>query len=291
MRANESLIRLRNLLISLATVVALVLYAASYSEPVLRASFMPDESPSLLRRKSKPLLDYLEQRVGMKIEFRPVPDGDTLVEALLANKLDIVWMDGFSFIRAQARSGGQVVPLVERAEDAHSSSVFVTMQAGIGNLEDLRGKTVACGAKLSASAHLVPRAALLGAYLQPDVDVKIIFSGSPEATVAAMLSGNADAGALSGAAWEKLIAQGKVDPKVMRVFHRTADYHDYHWAVRADMDFNLRLKLGDAFLALDKHNGRDKEILDFQDASRFVATNAENYAAIEAAAGRAGIVP
>jgi ABC-type phosphate/phosphonate transport system substrate-binding protein len=80
MRQNKISIRLKNLFISLAIFVALVLYASTYAEPVLRVSFLPDESPSMLRRKSKPLIDYLEKKIGMKIEFRPMRSGSGIAQ-------------------------------------------------------------------------------------------------------------------------------------------------------------------------------------------------------------------
>jgi phosphonate transport system substrate-binding protein len=291
MQRNESSNRIRNLVISLVIFAALVLYASTYAVPVLRVSFMPEESPSFMRRKSKSLLDYLEKKIGMKIEFRPMRDGDALVEALISKKLDMVWIDGSYFIRAKTRSNDQVIPLVQRAEDEQTLSVFITTHAGITSLEDLRGRTFTFGAESSASGYLMPRSFLLAAHLDPDADMKHIFSVTPDATVAAVASGEADAGALSSAAWEKLIEQGKVDPKVVHVFYTTPGYHDYSWAVRADMDVDLRQKLTDAFLALDKNKGQDKEILDLQRASRFVPARAENYSVIEEAARRAGQTP
>ena len=285
MPRNTISIRIKYLVVSLATVVALILYASSYSVPVLRVSFIPDESPSVLRRKFKPLADYLEKKIGMKIEFRPMSDGDALVEALISNKLDMVWLDGFNFIRAKARSNDLVIPLVQRAEDEKTLSVFITTHDDITRLEDLKGKTFSFGAKSSTSGHLMPRSFLLAAYINPDTDMKRIeFSGAADATVAAVASGKVDAGALNSASWDKLIEQGKVDPKAVHVFYTTPGYHDYSWTVRADMDVNLRLKLTDAFLALDRNNAQDREILDLQRASRFIPTRAENYSVIEAAA-------
>lgn len=120
MRRNESLIRLRNLVISLAIFVALALYASGYAEPVLRVSVMPDQSPPVLRRKLKPLTDYLEKKIGIKMEFRPMRDGDALVEALVGHQLDMVWIDGVNLARAEARSNGLVVALVRRAGDENS---------------------------------------------------------------------------------------------------------------------------------------------------------------------------
>lgn len=117
MRRNESLIRLRNLVVSLAIFVALAFYASTYAEPVLRVSVMPDESPPVLRRKLKPLTDYLEQKIGIKMEFRPMMDGDALVRALVGHQLDLVWIDGSNLARAETRSNGQIVALVQRVGD------------------------------------------------------------------------------------------------------------------------------------------------------------------------------
>jgi ABC-type phosphate/phosphonate transport system substrate-binding protein len=136
MQRNESLIRLKNLVISLAVFVALALYASSYAEPVLRVSVMPDESPPVLRRKLTPLTDYLEKKISMKMEFRPMRDGDALARALVDHKLDLVWIDDVHLARAETRSNGQIVPLVQRAwdetppgHDAHVWAVRTDMDA------------------------------------------------------------------------------------------------------------------------------------------------------------------
>jgi len=291
MQADEFSIRIKYLVISLAVVAALIFYASTFSEPVLRVSYLPDESPSFMRRKFKPLTDYLEKEIEMKIEFRPMSNADALVDALISNKLDMVWIDGANFIRAKTRSNDQVIPLVLRAEDANTRSVFITKRNDITRLEDLTGRSVSFSSKTSASGHLMPRYYLLAAHLDPDTGMKRLFSGSPEATVAAVTGGEADAGALSSASWEKLIEQGKVDPKVVHVFYTTPGYHDYNWAVSANMDANLRLHLTDAFLKLDRNNGPDKEILDLQRATKFIPAKGEDYSIIEAAARSPGSSP
>ncbi|MEO8342195.1 MAG: putative selenate ABC transporter substrate-binding protein, partial [Gallionella sp.] len=274
--------RLRALLISLAIVAALVLYAALSAEPVLRVSLAPDESPSTMRRKLKPLTDYLEKKIGMKIEFRPMADEDKLVEALAANKLDIVWFSGFDFIQARLRSHDQVIPIVQRAEDAQTQSIFITAHHDIQKIEDLKGKTFAFGSESSTSGHLMPRAFLRAAHIDPEADMKhVVYSGTPDAVVAAVADGEADAGVLSSMAWEKMVADGKVNPAV-HVFYTTPGYYDFNWTVRADMDVNLRQKLTDAFLLLDGSIGQDKAILELQHASKFIPADAGDYTAIEA---------
>lgn len=263
----------------------------SAAEQILRVSAIPDEAPTELQRKFKPLGDYLEKKLGMKVEFTPVTDYAASVEGLVNNKLDMVWFGGFTFIQAKNRSHNQVIPLVQREEDEKFKSVFITTKADINTLADLKGKTFTFGSESSTSGHLMPRSYLLAAKVNPDTDMKrIAFSGAHDATVAAVAGGKVDAGALNISVWEKLLAQGKVDTKLVRVFYTTPGYFDYNWTVRADMNPVLRKKLSDAFLALDKANPQDKEILDLQRASRFIPTKAENYNNIEEAARHAGLL-
>lgn len=264
---------------------------AHAQQQVLRVSAIPDEAPTELQRKFKPLGAYLEQKTGMKVEFTPVTDYAASVESLLNNKLDMVWFGGFTFVQAHVRSKGQVIPIVQREEDEKFKSVFITANKDITKLEDLKGKTFSFGSESSTSGHLMPRSFLLAAKINPDTDMKrIAFSGAHDATVAAVAGGKVDAGALNISVWEKLVAQNKVDPNAVRVFYTTPGYYDYNWTVRSDMDPALRKKLTDAFLALNNGDAQGKEILELQRATRFIPTKAENYQAIESAAKNAGLL-
>lgn len=265
--------------------------AQSFAQQVLRVSAIPDEAPTELQRKFKPLGEYLEKKLNMKVEFTPVTDYAASVEGLINNKLDMVWFGGFTFVQAKDRSKGQVVPLVQRVEDEKFRSVFITTSKSINSLTDLKGKTLSFGSESSTSGHLMPRSFLLAANIDPDSDLKrIAFSGAHDATVAAVSGGKVDAGALNISVWEKLVAEKKVDTNVVRVFYTTPGYYDYNWTVRADMPAALKKKITDAFLALDSSTPEGKAILDLQRASKFIPTKAENYTAIEAAAKNAGLL-
>lgn len=260
-------------------------------QQVFRVSAIPDEAPTELQRKFKPLGSYLEQKIGMKVEFTPVTDYAASVEGLINKKIDMVWFGGFTFVQAKARSNNQVTPLVQREEDEKFKSVFITTNKDITKLDDLKGKTFSFGSESSTSGHLMPRSFLLAAKINPDTDLKrIAFSGAHDATVAAVSGGKVDAGALNISVWEKLINEKKVDPTQVRVFYTTPGYYDYNWTVRSDINPELRKKLTDAFLALNKNDPQGKEILELQRASKFIPTKAENYGQIEAAAKNAGLL-
>jgi phosphonate transport system substrate-binding protein len=272
--------------------LALSLCALSVSaQAVFKVTAIPDESPTELARKAAPLVKYLESKLGMKVEFTPVSDYAASVEALANKQIDLAWFGGFTFVQANIRSGGKMIPLVQREEDEKFRSVFITSDPSIKSLTDLKGHTLSFGSASSTSGHLMPRKFLLDAKINPDTDLKrVAFSGAHDATIAAVAAGKVDAGALNISVWDKFVADKKVDTSKVFVFYTTPAYFDYNWTVHADMPAAMREKLTKAFLDLNAASPEGKAILDLQRATRFIATRADNYKGIEAAGRSAGLI-
>jgi phosphonate transport system substrate-binding protein len=276
---------------ALLTCALLALGGITHAQQVFRVTAIPDESPTELARKAGPLMKYLETQLGLKVEYTPVTDYAAAVETLVNRKVDLAWFGGFTFVQAHVRSGGKVIPLVQREEDTRFRSVFITTDPAIKTLADLKGKDVSFGSASSTSGHLMPRSFLLQAGLNPEKDFKrVAFSGAHDATIAAVAAGKVQAGALNVSVWEKFVADGKVDPTKVRVFFTTPPYYDYNWTVHADMPAALREKLMKALLALSRDTAEGKEILELQRATRFVPAQADQYKGIEAAARSAGLL-
>jgi phosphonate transport system substrate-binding protein len=276
---------------ALLTCALLALGSIAHAQQVFRVTAIPDESPTELARKAAPLMKYLEGKLGMKVEYTPVTDYAAAVETLVNRKADLAWFGGFTFVQANARSGGKVIPLVQREEDTRFRSVFITGDPAIKTLADLKGKDVSFGSPSSTSGHLMPRSFLLQAGVDPDKDFRrVAFSGAHDATIAAVAAGKVQAGALNISVWEKFVADGKVDPAKVRVFFTTPTYYDYNWTVHADLPAAQRDKLKQALLELSRDTADGKVILELQRATRFVPTQAENYKGIEAAALSAGLL-
>ena len=282
---------LKSLLAFTALTAFTALFGAAYAQAVFKMTAIPDESPTELARKAVPLVKYLEQQLGMKVEFTPVSDYAAAVEALVNKQVDMAWFGGFTFVQASVRSGGKVIPLVQREEDEKFRSVFITSDPNILTLADLKGKTVSFGSQSSTSGHLMPRSVLLQANIDPDKDFKrVAYSGAHDATIAAVAAGKVDAGALNISVWDKFVADKKVDTSKVKVIFTTPPYFDYNWTVHADMPVVQREKLSKAFLSLSAATPEGKEVLELQRATRFVPTKIENYKGIEAAGRNAGLL-
>ena len=279
----------------LKAILCFLLFSTSISlsaQTVLRVTTIPEEVATEQIRKFGPLTKYLERTVGMKVDFVPVNDYPAAVEALVNKQVELVWFGGFTYVQAQIRSGGKIIPIAQREEDTSFRSVFITQtNSGIKRLTDLKGKQVSFGSQSSTSGHLMPRSFLLEAGIDPDKDFKrVAYSGAHDATIAAVVNGRVDAAALDITVWRKFVSENKVDTTRVDVFYTTPPYFNYNWSVHADMPAPLREKITAALLNLNMNNPEGKEILTLNRATKYIPTKPENYKGLENAGRSAGLI-
>ena len=279
----------------LKAILCFLLFSTSISlsaQTVLRVTTIPEEAATEQIRKFGPLTKYLERTVGMKVDFVPVNDYPAAVEALVNKQVELVWFGGFTYVQAQIRSGGKIIPIAQREEDTSFRSVFITQtNSGIKRFTDLKGKQVSFGSQSSTSGHLMPRSFLLEAGIDPDKDFKrVAYSGAHDATIAAVVNGRVDAAALDITVWRKFVSENKVDTTKVDVFYTTPPYFNYNWSVHADMPAPLREKITAALLNLNMNNPEGKEILTLNRATKYIPTKPENYKGLENAGRSAGLI-
>jgi len=257
----------------------------------LRVSAIPDEAPTELQRKFKPLGEYLAKQLGMEVKFVPVADYPAVVESLASDRLDLAWLGGFTFVQVHLKDPN-ATPLVQREQDAQFTSKFITANPNVKSLADLKGKSFAFGSISSTSGSLMPRYFMLKEdNIKPEEYFsRVAYSGAHDATAAWVQAGKVDGGVLNASVWQKLVDAGKVDTSKVKVFATTPTYYDYNWTVRGNMAPALKAKIKQAFLDLDPANPEHKAILDLQAASRFIETKPENYQGTEQAAREAGLL-
>src|SRR5690606_6292944 len=96
---------------------------------------------------------------------------EMLVSALVDGHIDIAWNSPLAWLDAQRRSGGSCRAIAMRDTDRDRvSHIVVKRSSDIRALADLRGKTIAVGAKDSPQSRLIPLGHLLRTGLRPGED-------------------------------------------------------------------------------------------------------------------------
>ena len=289
---------MRKIVIVLAAVMVAGLVACSSEEeqePLLIAG-IPDQDVSLLEARFNNLAEYLSEETGLEVRYVPQVDYSAVVTAFKQGDIHMAWYGGLTGVQARL-AVPDAVAIAQRPRDAEFHSVFVAApDSGITELADLRGRTLAFGSESSTSGHLMPRSFLVDAGIDVEQDLGAIsFSGSHDRTWKLVEAGSFDAGALNEAVWASRVEKGEVDLDKVDVFFRTPPYVDYHWVVNSAVDDTYGEgtvgKLTDALLSIDtSKGGKAQEIAEAFQTDRFIATNNENYQAIEDVARDLGVI-
>ncbi|HEX8115341.1 MAG TPA: phosphate/phosphite/phosphonate ABC transporter substrate-binding protein [Kofleriaceae bacterium] len=263
--------------------------SSARSAKTLRVSMIPTTAADKMLRESEPLEAYLEQATGAKVELTIPLNYAAVVEAFGADKVDIAYFGGFTYVQASKRFGAR--PLVQRDRDQAFHSLFIT-QAGspISSLADLQGKRFAFGDVNSTSGHLMPEYFMRKQGVDPEVIARAIYTGGHDATALAVANAKVDAGALDEAVYARLIKDGKLDAAGLKVFYTTPPFFDYVWAARKALDPALADAFRRAMLALDAGNPQHKPVLDLLQATRYVPADDASYGALREAATAAGLL-
>jgi phosphonate transport system substrate-binding protein len=222
-----------------------------------------------------PLQAYLTKAMGRPVMVAAPGTFRETVAHLADGSYDFACLGALVYIRAHAKYG--VIPLVQRATDLHYHSVFITgTNSPIHSLSDLKGKQFAFGDVDSTSGHLMAYRELKQAGINPEIDLKLRYSGSHPATAALVANGDVDAGAIDKTVFDFLISGGKLDGGKVRVFYTSKPYLDYVYVARKDVSEAERETFVRALLALKR--SKDDRVLRILRADKFVVANDEEYA-------------
>lgn len=158
--------------------------------------------------------------------------------ALLGGHLDIAWNSPLAWLDAQRRSGGNCRAIAMRDTDRDRvSHVVVRNDSRVHSLADLRGGTVALGAKDSPQARLIPQGLLLRHGLEPERDYRPVrfdvlvgkhgdHIGGERDAFQLLKSGQADASCLLDLNWNAWTQDGTIDQAEFRIL-ATSDRFDH----------------------------------------------------------------
>lgn len=187
----------RSLLLILA-LLAFGLSVAFAQNPVkVRIGFNPTQNSDQLRPAAQAIADYLERRFqgAIEVEIFIPTEYRGLIEAMRGGNLDFAFFPPDGYVIANADVGAQVLlKSVRGTSPFYWSAIIVRKDSNIKNVQGLDGKNIAWVDKNSAAGYVFPRAAVVGAGLDPDkLFAKQTFAGRHDACVLAVLNKSVDA--------------------------------------------------------------------------------------------------
>ncbi|MEO0650732.1 MAG: putative selenate ABC transporter substrate-binding protein [Planctomycetota bacterium] len=211
--------------------------------PILRFTAIPDANRTELAQRFGPLAAYLEQELGLPVEYVPTSNYSASVEMFKNGDVLLAWFGGLTGVQARKAVQGAHA-IAQGAVDPEFRTHFIVhaMDAegfdGAFPADLLRGATFAFGSRQSTSGRLMPEHFIRQATgAGPEALFgEISFSGSHDKTAELVDRGAVDAGAINFRTYEELLAKGAISAETCRVVWTTPEYADYNWTAHPALE-------------------------------------------------------
>ena len=227
---------------------------SSDTEKVLVITAIPDEKISDQEIKYQALADYLSKKLDIKVELSISKSYDAAVNRFANNEVQLVWFGGLTGVQARNKVPGAEAIAQGIADPNYKSYFIAHKDTGLEKSSDfpkaIADMTFTFGSTKSTSGRLMPTWFIKQETGQtPDEFFKkgIQFrkTGGHVATAEVVQAGTVQVGALSYKTYDKLVADGKIDPSVAKIIWETPSYADYNFTAHP----SLNKTFGDGFVA------------------------------------------
>lgn len=122
-------------------------------------SVIPRDNPRIAYEKYQPLIDYLNEVTGLKIELMLKRSYKETIEGLGNGEIDIALLTPLPYLEAHARYNVKALlkNLTEEKKPFYRSAIIVKNENPINGLPELKGRSFAFASTMSTSGNLIPR--------------------------------------------------------------------------------------------------------------------------------------
>ena len=218
------------------------------------------------------------------------------VDALLAGHIHIAWNSPLAWVDAQRRSANYCRAVAMRDTDRDRvTHILARKESGVKSLPDLRGKTVATGAKDSPQATLLPVRLLRKQGLAAGRDYTVRrfdvlvgkhgdhIGGELEA-LRSLQKGESDACAVLDLNWERWQADGTAEPNRLAVLATTEPYDHCNFTVLDRFPKEEEQRWTRALFQMSYDNPEHREMMDMEGLKAWLPGRTTGYAALTEAA-------
>lgn len=244
-------------LMTLLTATLLTGCSTASKPKVLNIGLIPAEDSVEMVKKFKPTIEYLEKKLGTKVEPFVATDYSGVIEAMRSKKIDIAFLGPFSYVLAVDKTNAEAfaVGVRDNGKSTYKSIIVTHKDSGIKKLEDLKGKDFAFVDPASTSGNLIPRAMFKKAGIDPDKDFKsVTYAGGHDAAELAVKNKKVAAAADNDITYERMLKEKLISDTENVIIAESDPIPGSPIAYRSDLPDDLKKKIKDAFLQMHNEN-------------------------------------
>ncbi len=205
------------------------------------------------------LIKIVNKLTGFEINFIKVTDYNAAVEAMRADRAQIAWYGGKTYIKAAELANAEAFAAGVRPgeKDAGYYTYFVVKNnSEIKKFSDVKGKVLSLNSIGSTSGDLIPQVELkkLNLSIKNKKDFKNVFyAGSHDACLLAVLNNQADVCGMSSRNYEARLADKTFKKGDVRIIHKSDKVPPPPLAYSKKISLEDRKKIKAVVLEAHKH--------------------------------------
>ena len=205
------------------------------------------------------LVKIVNKLTGFKIKFIKVTDYNAAVEAMRADRAQIAWYGGKTYIKAAELANAEAFAAGVRPgeKDAGYFTYFVVKaNSELKKFSDVKGKVLALNSIGSTSGDLIPQVELAKIKLSTTNKndfKKVFYAGSHDACLLAVLNKQADVCGMSSRNFEARLADNTFKKNDVRILHKSDRVPPPPLAYSKKISKEDRKKIKKAVLEAHKH--------------------------------------
>ena len=172
-----------------------------------------------------PVAEYLEEWLGIPVEYTTGSSYNAVIEAARANRVDCYTVGPFAYILGVQEANAEALAIGVSTSDENPEydpsitpfyySVISTVKgSGIRYITDLAGHSFSFVDPASTSGHLIPEASMIAAGVDPNdptLNIRTTYAGSHPTSGLAIANGSVDAGATTENTVRNMWLEGTAD--------------------------------------------------------------------------------
>ena len=228
--------------------------SAQVDPSVLIFAYTPVEDPAVYAEVWAPFLDHMSELTGKPVEFFPVQSNAAQIEAMRAGRLHVAGFNTGSNPLAVACAGFRPFAMMARADGSfgYEMEIITYPGSGIGEIADLKGRTLAFTSETSNSGFKAP-SALLGSEfgLEANRDFTPAFSGGHDASILGVVNKDYDAAAIANSVRKRMVARDVIAEDQYEIVYTSQTFPTTGYGVAHNLTPELQEKIREAFFSFD----------------------------------------
>ena len=242
---------------------------------------------------------------GLDFDFILYSNYEQQVRGHFAGQYHVAWNSPLAWLQAERiakKVGRKAEAIAMRDTDCDLTSVFVVRRdSDIQSVEDLRGKTVAVGAKDSPQATLIPLEHLAKAGLHAGKDFEVVYFdvlvgkhgdhiGGERDAVVALLEEKVDVACMIDGNHLGFTKEGTIPAGSTRIIGQTAPYDHCNFTVLDDAPAERIARFCELLLAMSYDDPKVRPLLDLEGLKQWKPGRTALYAQLDEAIDRFGTI-